>query len=719
MLTHSTPKTTQLYLAALVLLGLLLRLWFISVSGLDPRFSGSDDGDYYQRALRMVTTGAYVDNSWLIRPPGHVFFFAAMLQVALWLDNPELGITLIRGVQVGLSLLLIPVGYDLARRLFEHRAGLIFATFLALWLPLVELPMQLLSEPLFFTLLVLSCWAFVRWRDQRTRRWLVAAGSTLGAAALARSPALYAAVFGLIFILWETRPALIQRSALAPWLRQITLAALLFLLPVAALVGPWTLRNYALYGQMILIDNTGPVNLWLSLQDERIDGGKSVLAGMDQVERHLFVRTDAQRILSEEPWRLTRNVWPHFTHIWKLQFVEDFFVKVSFFGRPLREILLLGVLSDLIWLGFSLTSVFALASYPREGGFRMIALGWIAYSCLTVMLIHVEPRYLLPVWFFMALYASASIAIGFNWLALRRRDREAATAAARRYLRSPWGLSGVALCLALIMLIVSYRDYPQIIAQGWQREVERAAAVRAHAAGDYEEAVAAYLRMREVAPRFVDGRSELALIYLELGEYDLAWEAVGTRHTHRSDLVRGAIARAQDLPDLAANYFEEAEVLAAEDVQQLSMAWLPAAPLRTLSLGNGLDFGYIQGFSFGERLFAEGGDPPPSFRWLQAKGRISLPLPHAVHEGTSVRLRLAGPGPGPTPLTVTMGDMVTTIMVQEGGWRLYRIAVPHELVGTERLELGLAAPTFIPFRRDPASIDARALSVKVSHVAVE
>ncbi|PDW04365.1 hypothetical protein CJ255_03945 [Candidatus Viridilinea mediisalina] len=704
-----------------MLLGLILRLWFISVSGLDPRFSGSDDGDYYQRALRMVTTGAYVDNSWLIRPPGHVFFFAAMLQLGLWFDNPELGITLIRGVQVVLSLLLIPVGYDLARRLFEHKAGLIFAAFLTVWLPLVELPMQLLSEPLFFTLLVLSCWALVRWRDQRTWRWLVAAGSALGAAALARSPALYAAVFGMLFILWETHPTPLRplRTALPVWLRQSSIAALLFLLPIVAFVGPWTLRNYALYGQMILIDNTGPVNLWLSLQDERIDGGKSVLAGMDQVERHLFVRADTQRILSEEPWRLTRNVWPHFTHIWKLQFVEDFFVKVSFFGRPLREILLLGVLSDLIWLGFTLTSVFALTRYPHEGGFRLIALGWIAYSCLTVMLIHVEPRYLLPVWFFMALYASASSARVLNWLALRRRDWGAATRAARRYFRSPWGFSGIALCLTLIMLIVSYRDYPQIIARGWQREVERSAALRAVAAGDYAEAIAAYQRMREVAPLFVDGRSELALIYLKLGEYDRAWEAVGTRHTYRSELVRGAIARAQGLHDLAANYFEEAEVLAAEDVQRLTLAWLPNPPVQTLSLGNGLDFGYIEGFSFGERLFAEGGDPPPSFRWLQAQGRISLPLPTALPEGASVRLRMAGPGPGPTPLRVSMGSTVTTIMVQEGGWRLYRIAVPHELVGTERLELSLAAPTFIPFRRDAASIDARALSIKVSHVAVE
>jgi len=131
-------SATAVYLAALVLLGLGLRLWFIAVNDIDPRFSAADDGDYYQRALRLAATGEYLDNSWLIRPPGHVFFFAAMLKTAMILGDPPLGIAMIRGVHVALSLLLVPVGYDLARRLFSRQAGLIFATLLAVWFPLVE-----------------------------------------------------------------------------------------------------------------------------------------------------------------------------------------------------------------------------------------------------------------------------------------------------------------------------------------------------------------------------------------------------------------------------------------------------------------------------------------------------------------------------------------------------------------------------------------------------
>lgn len=719
-------SATALYLAALMLLGLGLRLWFIAVNDIDPRFSAADDGDYYQRALRLAATGEYVDNSWLIRPPGHVFFFAAMLKTAMLLGDPPLGIAMIRGVQVALSLLLVPVGYDLARRLFSRQAGLIFATVLAVWFPLVELPALILSEPLFFFALALSCWGLVRWRDSRGWPWLASAGAALAVAALARSPALYAAVFVLGFLLWETAPG--DRRApgaarLRSWLRRFAVVAAIFLLPFAAIIAPWTARNYVTYNRLIIIDTLGPVNLWMAMSDAvnagRGEGeAKAILAAIPQEERQDFVSADIRRILNEEPWRLTRNFWPHFQHIWKAQFIEDYFVKVSFFTRPLREVWIIGAVGDLLWLIFGAASAFALAARPREGGFRLLALGWIAYSCLTVMLIHVEPRYLLPIWLFMALYGAATLGTLWNWLALRRRDAATARVAARAYLRSPWGVAGMLLCAAFLFLVFSYRDYPRIIAAGAQREWHRAAAVRAYRQGDYPGAIAAYERMLAADPDFVDGRAELALLYLELGDYDRGWEALGTRHTHRGDVVRGALARAQGNHELARFFFEDAEVRAGEDVQKLAMEWLRPPPLTALRLGNGLDFGYLDGFSFGEELPA-GGDAPRTYRWLQNRGIIRLPLPEPLSAGAVLRLRMAGGLPGDTPLRLMLGEERVTMPVRGGEWRVYRVAVPAGLSGASQLEIRLEAPTFIPVQINRASGDARMLSVMISDVAVE
>ncbi|WP_322496876.1 glycosyltransferase family 39 protein [Chloroflexus sp.] len=198
-------RQPSVIIGVLIVIGLALRLWFIAINQIDPRFSAADDGDYYVRALRFAVTSEYVDNSWLVRPPGHIFFFAAMLRIGLWFGDPAIGIALIRAVQVILSLALIPLGYDLARRLFDQRTGLIFAAILAVWMPMVELPALILSEPLFFTMLVIHAWLLVRWRDDRRLRWLIGAGVTLAFAALARSPGLDGAAFAVLFI------------AISPW----------------------------------------------------------------------------------------------------------------------------------------------------------------------------------------------------------------------------------------------------------------------------------------------------------------------------------------------------------------------------------------------------------------------------------------------------------------------------------------------------------------------
>jgi hypothetical protein len=501
-------------------------------------------------------------------------------------------------------------------------------------------------------------------------------------------------------------------------------AALALMIPFAGVIAPWTIRNYVAYQRLILIDTLGPVNLWMAMSDAVNEGrgegeAKAILAGIPQEERQDFVSEDISRIIREDPGRLFRNFVPHFLHIWKAQFLEDFVVKVSFFTRPLREVWPIGALGDLIWLVFTAASAFGLAARPRDGGFRLLTFGWIGYSCLTVMLIHVEPRYLLPVWLLCALYGSAAFGALALWLARRRADPSGARQATLAYARSPWGVAGLALCALFLALCVTYRNYPQLISQGVQRELARFAAVRALERGDQLAAIAAYDRMLAVDPDFVDGRTELARIYLERGAYDAGWAALGDRQTHRGDVIRGALARAQGDLGRAQFYFEDAEVRAGEDVQRLSLEWLRPVPRRSLRLGNGLDFGYLMGFSFGEDGPADPDGSPHTYRWLQGQGEIVLPLPEPLRAGAVVRLRVAGGVPGETPLSITVGDATTTLPVRAGEWRVYQVAVPPALAGQERLRLRLAAPTFIPVQLNPGSGDARLLSVMISDVAVE
>jgi uncharacterized membrane protein YobD (UPF0266 family) len=707
----------QVALWGLVGLGLLLRFWFLSLNVIDPRYSASDDGDYYQRALRFAVTGVYSDDSWLIRPPGHIFFFAGLMQLAIAFGDPGLAMPLIRGAQIVLSLLSILAGYSIAKGLFNRRAGLLFAAILALWLPFVELPALVLSEPLFFYCLIFQLWALVRWRDSRRLSDLVVAGVFLGIAALARSPALYSAALVVGFIVLEVirRPTTAdqpQSSGASPMVvgrRWSVVACLIaFLLPLLLIVGPWTLRNYLVYNQLVLVDTLGPTNLLLSLADDSV-AAKQAINALPQEERQAYISAEISRFVSEEPWRLTRNVVPHFLHIWKAQFIEDFFVKVSFYTRPVREVWPLGVASDLLWFGFTLAACFGLTSRPHEGAFRLLALGWVVYAIVTVLLLHVEPRYLLPLYLFCGLY-------GAGWLANDQRRRTKDERPAFVFRPSAFVIAGGLLALGFGAIFFSYRDYPAIIGRGLERERYHAAGVEALRRGDKDAAVVQFSQMVASHPEFIDGRSELANTLLSAGRAAEAWAAIGERRTHRSDVVRGAIARSLGNPE-AADYFRAAEANAGEDMQQLTLSWLQPPATHTLQLGNGLDLGYLQGFSQGEQLSLPDGSAL-TYRWLAGSGVIRLPLTEPLAPGATITLRLTSGQPKAVPLTIGIAGEAVTLEVTAGQWRQYRIQIPERAIGQRQIELHLSAPPFIPLQNDPASTDARLLSIMVNQIIV-
>ncbi len=741
--TYLSRNAHRLIIIGLIVLGLALRIWFLSVNAIDPRFSTADDGDYYQRAMRLAITGAYIDDFWLIRPPLHVFFFAFLLRISILLGDLTMGLGLIRAVQIGLFLLTIPLGYDLARRLFNPRAGLIFAALLTVWFPLVELPIHTFSEPLFFVLFALHLWLLVCWRDARLRTLntakrtlfsaslLAAAGVTLGLAALTRAPALYAAVFVLFWLLLvsledgrqhrgvdtqqhnmgQRLGSLINQlwpDIRASW-RMIIGRCLIFLGAMVLTIAPWTMRNYLVYERFIPVDTLGAANLWLDMQPDRREKIE-LLKTIPQADRQAFAVGELKQILGDNPLRLWHDAWPNFQHIWKAQFVEDFLLKPNFYTRPLRETWLLGMAGDLLWFSFTLVGLVALAAPAREGSFRWLLLGWLGYTILTVLLLHVEPRYLMPIWFILMLYAAWAFSRPSALIADLRRHRFNAALA-------------LLLMISFLTIFFSYRNYPTALARGMQREWYHLAGSRAYAAGDYAAAIAAYQHMVLLDPRSVDGRVDLARLLLARADYEAASQALGNTAANRAQVVRAAIARAQGDTTRATQLFKDAAQWEGEDIQALTLNWLTPPPTTHLTLGDGLDYGYIRGFSAGEQI-AQPDAPPRSYRWLQGHGRIVLPLPHALSPESHVMLEMAGGQPEATSLQVQFdqcqGRMCrVTLPVSAGQWRSYVLPIPPALAGQTTLSLTLSAPTFIPAHINPDSNDMRPLSVMISTVGVE
>ncbi len=747
-------------LLLLIGVGLLLRLWFVSVNELQPTNSPADDGDYYQRALRFAATGQYIDDFWLIRPPLHVFLFALMLKISIVLGNVP-GLALVRGAQIALSLFAIPIGYHLAARLFNRRAGLIFATLLAVWYPLVELPAHLFTEPLFIFLLLAHFWLLVWWRDER--RWYLLAGSgvALGLTALTRSVAVYGIPFVVLWLVleqaqqwWQARqqhqsapsggggtlgtqashplrggpdvrisrmPSRFNTSmpaanapppALRPMAATVGRWSLLFLLPCALVIVPWTIRNYVVYERFILVDTIGSVNLWLHMEKYE-EKGVEVLKQMPQRDRHVFSSQDTMRMFKEDPvhfWKmLWRNAWLHFLHIWKGQFIEDFLLKVSFYGRPLREVWPLGVAGDALWFGFTLGGLVALVAPLREGMVRVVALCWVGYTMLTVMLFHLEPRYLMPLWLVLMLYSAWTLSSVVGMVRLLRE-------------RWRYGVAALGVALAFLVLVFTYRDYPATLAAGYARESHYASGTRAYAAGDYATAVNEFEAMVDAHPSFVSSHAYLALALAANGQYDAALRVTDNDNAQHMLLARGAIARGQGHPQEAAALLTRAEKKAGHNIQRMAWQWLPPAPTTYLELGNGQDYGSIKGFSLAEETLSAA---ERSYRWLQGRGQVRMPLPQPLARGSVLALRLAAnTESGPTPLHLAIHDPQrggayrTTIQVVSGRWRTYRVLVPEALAGQQYLDLTLEAPIFIPAHYEPGSNDIRPISLMVGAVRV-
>jgi hypothetical protein len=717
-------------LLLLIAAGVALRLWLIGVSPLDPRYSNADDGDYFRRALRLAVTGQYLDDSWLIRPPGHIFFFAFWLRLALLLGVPQYGVLFVQLAQTALAALTVPLGYSCARRLFaDRRAGLFFAAFLALWYPFIETATVLFTELIYLFLFLLHIWFLLRYDSSGRLRELIGAGLALGVAALTRSPALYALAFVVLWLLVRevARSRLkVESSALtAPEntvstfnlqpstsrqpsrfdLKSLILPVATIVISCLIVVGPWTARNYIVYQRFIPVDTLGQINLWLDL-DRTEDRNRNIdtLRGMPQADRAPYALERARELIAADPLLPFREMWPTFRHIWKLQFVEDLLVKQSFFTRALREVTLIGLLSDLAWLVMMIAGLAALAAPVREGWHnRLFFLAWIGYSLATVLIFHVEPRYLLPLWTLFGLYAAGVFAL----------YRRAAGGAPHRMARLAHAGRAL-LIIVFLALFITYRDYPAILARGIARETAIIAAERAYAAGDYPAAERAYRDALAAHPAFVDAQVGLALALAAQGRNDEARGALERDSSRRTELVAGALARDAGDAATAARVMARIEATAGENIQHWALVWLRPPPIAALRLGDGLDMGYIDGFSPAER------DTAQSFRWLEGRGRIELPLAEPLQPGATLILRMAGGRPGETPLQVRIGGARTQIVPVIGGtWRAYRLAIPAELAGARRLVIELDAPTFVPALINPASDDARALSLMIAEVRLQ
>ncbi|HMQ32873.1 MAG TPA: glycosyltransferase family 39 protein, partial [Chloroflexaceae bacterium] len=522
MSARGAGRRDLLILAAIALAGLALRLavWrWREFQGL-----GGDEQEYFNAAVALLRDREYTELLFM-RPPLYPVFLAASIYVV---DSLVMNLRL---VQAALSAATVPLVYLLAREVARgggldsgagRRGALVAAALCALSYTLAANATELLTETLFLFGLAGALWLLLRAGRLASWRLAALAGLGIGALCLVRSVALPLLPLGAAWLLVRAKrnaqsAARSGRSARSPFAPAVAFVAATLLV-----VLPWTARNYATYGGVILIDTTGAENLWLDNDPAGREAVKAQLYAMgeDRLGRQQLATRRGLEAIAADPGRFAAKAWGELLRFFALEQSDDMLARPAIWVSPVETWARL-LLGDALWLLTLLAGSYGLAAAllasPRAGpplrtsppsplsaaerggraaaGVRSAGLAkawrsasdlpramlhalrspawllapWALYVLLTTLIFHVELRYRLPLYPALLPYAGLAMVGGLGHM--RGASRWAAAAAA-----------------ALLALTLLHAPYPGLAwGLGWKHwHLGRAEAALAR--GDVEAA---------------------------------------------------------------------------------------------------------------------------------------------------------------------------------------------------------------------------------------
>jgi len=326
---------------------------------------------------------------------------------------------------------------------------------------------------------------------------------------------------------------------------------------------------------------------------------------------------------------------------------------------------------------------------------------WALYVLLTTLIFHVELRYRLPL--FPALLPYAALAL----VELMWRRPPSTVHRPPSTVRRPSLLAALVplACLALTLLHMNY------LALGWQlggKHWRLAQAEAALAQGDGPGAIRAAEGALALDARSALARIDLARAALLASDRPAALAyldaAIAVIPEHpQAHVLRGDLRRALGDSD-GARADLAYETASLQDLQAWGWERFVTQPPARLTLGDGLDLGFVRGF----HALALGDE---GFRWTQGAAELRLAAPANF---STLRLRVASgrpPQAAPVPLELLVNGAVVGTFSIGAEWQ--ELALPLAGAGDELL-VELRSPTFTPRSFDRASPDGRQLGVQLA-----
>ncbi len=225
------------WLAAIVLVGVLLRLLWVWIF---PAVPASDGATYLQLATRLSMGQPYeMAGTLAYWPPGYPLLLAPFI----WAFGS--GREMIIGVNLGLFLATLLVVFGIGQALAGEAVGRVATLIVALW-P-THVAMTGLPEKEYVVILIVTSVILLLYRRPKIPHWwALPAGMILGFGALIQPSLLLLPLAVILADLLQGR-------------RFVTMTArvLMLILGMAVVVSPWTIRNYHVFDEFVLISTNG------------------------------------------------------------------------------------------------------------------------------------------------------------------------------------------------------------------------------------------------------------------------------------------------------------------------------------------------------------------------------------------------------------------------------------------------------------------------------
>ncbi|MBV9787900.1 MAG: glycosyltransferase family 39 protein [Chloroflexi bacterium] len=743
------PLWWHVALILLVAFGLRLLAWWI----LPYRGFISDEAEYLAASTWLSEgRGFSFFQGWIwTRPPLYVMFLATQLKLfgpeTLW--PIRLSQALLSTLSVWLTMRL---GAALAPPERSRQVALTAGWAMALTYSFITFAFLLLSETLFITLLLAAFLALVLWAQRQQMRWLVLGAILLGLCALTRAVLAGALPLIALWVLVEQRKLEPrtqnlepreqrtknreqeenQTSSLPPRLRQrerglggeglnrSSLFSLLFpvallTLIVSGLILPWSFYNTRFYNAsgLILIDTTGGYNAMLGAQAAhqeldpdpacaptatRCEAGiyRTLKAIDDHAERQQLAYSTALAWITENPGGFLRKTGRELVDLLLVNYggAERLYNGYRVGEVPAPHLLGL-LLDDALYVLAMPLAMLGLARRQDRRGKGLILI-WLLYNLATGPLFFAINRFRLPLLPFLLIYAACGI---WQWRAIW-------PSTARRAV----GL-GLASILALVLI-------PTFVY--WREDWGGHKATLVETIGGFEGLFDAR-RCAEIEALLDQGRLEqaqqlhdeenrrsprtcLALlqsqIYAARGETQQALDLLQSMdEIPQRYLLEGEIYRSLGDLEAARNPFAARRL---EPQNPTRWAWdhLNPPPTHRIDLGNGLDWGYVDGFF--QREFLPDSKTPfeDGFRWTSPQARLKF-VGAGTGQPQTLTLRVRRPVDPPAQLTVAGAEPTTFEIGAE--WQEVSVALPATPSG-EDVIVNLRSTVFVP---GPDDLQAR------------